>query len=448
MSTGIRIALVGSGPANLYVGLSLKKIAARVDVYDRLPTPYGLVRGGVAPDHQEVKNVLFKFQEFLSSETVTFRGGCDLRHLSLHRLQKAYHAVVLGYGASLDRQLFSDQDKDLDGLVTAGKIVGWYNGRPSRDCVEWKLPRTDSAIIIGHGNVALDISRILIQDYRKLQNSDITRHSLEDLKNNQIKNIHVVGRRGALEMAFSSKELKQLEKIQDLRIVADQEYLKEIIKDNQDKLSKNRPLRRLLEFLYSNLDKKDYKKTIYFHFKKSPAKILKCGNQVKGVVFEKNIVKDGKAIGTGEFETIKGGLVATAIGYKGERVDSDVPWDHQRNLVPNVHGRALGPNGVIPGLYVAGWLKDGPVGTIATTHMSAMQTGACILEDYLKLKETNQPTMEVEELLRESGVQPISWKGWEKIDSFEIESGQKVGKIREKIVSIDEMYSAANSKCP
>lgn len=431
---------MGAGPANLYVGISLKKVNCLIDVYDILPVPYGLVRAGVAPDHQDVKNVTNKFKEFL--EKTTFRGGCDLGKLSLKRLLNSYHGVVLGYGCLKDRESY------LDGAVPSGKIVGWYNGRPSKECTQWKLPDTSTVIIIGHGNVGLDIARILLKDYRELQNSDITSHSLNCLKNSNIKEIHIVGRRGAMEMACSLKELKQLKEIQGLRIVIDQEYINEILIENKEKLEKNRPKRRLLEFLSKNSNDTDSGKTIYFHFRKSPTRILKEKDQVTGVVFEKNQVKDGIATGTGEFETINGGLVVTAIGYKGERVDPDIPWDYKRNIVPNMHGRVLGTNGVIPGLYVAGWLKDGPVGTIATTHMSAKQTGACILEDYLKLGETNQPTIEVEELLRQSNLKPISWKGWEKIDKFEIESGQKAGKIREKIVSIDQMCSVANSKCP
>jgi adrenodoxin-NADP+ reductase len=428
----LRIALVGAGPANLYVGMSLQKLKVKIDVYDRLPAPYGLVRGGVAPDHQDVKKVVNKFKEFLGKSS--FRGGVNLQKLTLNRLMKTYHGVVLGYGCSKDR-------KGLDGAVPSGTIVGWYNGKPSLKYSNWKLPDTNSVIIIGHGNVGLDIARILLKDTRKLENSDITSYSLNCLKNSNIKEIHIIGRRGAMESAFSLKELKQLKEIQDTRIVVDQEYIIEILKENQDKLANDRPKRRMLEWLAAQNSNRDYKKTIYFHFRKSPEKIVYRKEQVTGVLFEKRQVKDGLATGTGEFETIQGGLVVTAIGYEGERVDPDIPWDFRKNIVPNIHGRVLGKNGVIPGLYVAGWLKDGPVGTIATTHMSAMQTGACILEDYLKLGETNQPTMEVDELLRQSGVQPISWNGWEKIDKFEIESGQKVGKIREKIVSIDKMYS-------
>ena len=185
----------------------------------------------------------------------------------------------------------------------------------------------------------------------------------------------------------------------------------------------------------------EFSKKLYFYFQRSPFQILSDKeNRVVGIKFEKNIIKDGRAVGTGEFETINGDMVITAIGSRGERVDPDIPWDSQRCIVPNDKGRVIGTRG----LYVSGWIKTGPVGTIATTLMSSLETAHSIIEDKDFL-ENNHPSTTIEELLKATGIKPISYKGWHKIDLKEIESGQKANKIREKLVTMDEMYSVANS---
>ena len=245
--------------------------------------------------------------------------------------------------------------------------------------------------------------------------------------------------------AFTTKELRDLTKM-DLGICGDQEYLKNLIFQNSENLKEDIPKKRLLNLLCDNMNTKpNSSRKCHFVFEKSPTRLtLDENNEISGIVFENNKIKDGQAVGLNTFETINAGLVIAAIGYKGECVDPNIPWSNKLSRIPNSFGRILGPQGIIPALYVSGWLKTGPIGNIASTLISSLETAHSISEDK-ELLDKNDPVSSIEDILCKAGKNLISSQGWKKIDAYEIESGKELGKIREKLVNIEDIYRISNS---
>nr|XP_020858221.1 NADPH:adrenodoxin oxidoreductase, mitochondrial isoform X2 [Phascolarctos cinereus] len=385
------ICVVGSGPAGFYTAQHLLKHhpQAQVDIYEKQLVPFGLVRFGVAPDHPEVKNVINTFTQTAYSPRCAFRGNVTVgRDVSVSELQEAYHAVVLSYGAE-DHRTLGIPGEELPGVISARDFVGWYNGLPENRKLAPNL-NCDTALILGQGNVALDVARILLTPTELLEKTDITAEALKVLKQSQVQRVWIVGRRGPLQAAFTIKELREMINLpgsQPLLDPTDFSGLEELIKEAP------RPRKRLLELLVRTALKPPEAKgadrraetprTWGLRFLRSPQKVLASpdGGRVAGIRLDvmrlEGSGENAQAVPTGAVEDVPCGLVLSSVGYKSHPIDPTVPFDPKLGIIPNSEGRVLGA----PGLYCSGWVKRGPTGVIATTMNDSFLTGQALLQD-------------------------------------------------------------------
>ncbi|KAK9131794.1 hypothetical protein Scep_011322 [Stephania cephalantha] len=465
-SQPLRVCVVGSGPAGFYSAEKLLKSqqVAEVDIIDRLPTPFGLVRSGVAPDHPETKIVVNQFSRVASNERCSFFGNVRVgTSISLSELRQLYHVVLLAYGAESDRVL-GVPGEDLDGIRSAREFVWWYNGHPDYSNLDPDLKSIDTAVVLGQGNVALDVARILLRSTTDLAKTDIADHALRSLQESSIRKVYLVGRRGPVQAAFTAKELREILGLKDVYIQIQEADLLKSPADEEE-LKSSRIQKRVYELLSKAASSSDShpspgQRELHFVFLRRPEMFLhseRSDGKVTGVRCEKTILKangeSGKqyAIGTGEFEDLECGLVLKSIGYKSVPVDG-LPFDPHKGVVPNIRGRVLGNASTDPaiiekGLYVVGWLKRGPTGIIATNLYCAEETVASILEDLDKgLLTPTAPTPGREglvQLLDSKNVRFVSFDGWEKIDAEEKSMGSLKNKPREKITKWEELLKAA-----
>ncbi|XP_014328219.1 NADPH:adrenodoxin oxidoreductase, mitochondrial [Xiphophorus maculatus] len=454
-----KVCIVGSGPAGFYTAQHLIKARqdVEVDIYERLPVPFGLVRFGVAPDHPEVKNVINTFTQTAKNSRCSFYGNVNVgKDVTVCELQGAYHAVVLSYGAEGNRRI-GVPGEDLPGVYSAKDFVGWYNGLPS--CRELKPDLScETAVILGQGNVALDVARILLSPSDILKKTDITQPALEALAESRVRKVLIVGRRGPMQVACTIKELREMVNLPGTRpemVTADFEGVSEALKDVP------RPRKRLTELLLKMaLDapgdkelerRRNAAKVWGFLFYRSPTEILAdpgC-SRTAGIRLAVNRLEGSgdaaRAVLTGEVEDVSCGLVISSIGYKSLPIDPAVPFDSRRAVVPNSVGRVH----QAAGLYCSGWLKTGPTGVIATTMNNSFDTARSLLEDMdsgaLDVSAAKPGSQAVSSLLEERGVKPVTFSDWEKIDSLETRRGEARGKPREKLLSVEEMLKAARS---
>ena len=429
-----RVAVVGAGPAGLYTADELlKHPEISVDVYDRLPTPYGLVRAGVAPDHQHTKQVatlfgrierLPGFRYFLGVEV-----GRDLRH---EDLAAQYHAVVHAVGAASDRAL-GIRGEDLLGSCSATDVVGWYNGHPEHQDLALPLDH-ERAVVVGNGNVALDVARILTADPAALDRTDIAALPLTALHRSAVREVVVLGRRGPAQAAFTVPELIGLAGLTDVDVVVDAQGA-DLAGDSQRE--------RLIADLAAR-PRDGSRRTIVLRFLTSPVEVLEGpGGRVAGVrVARTTLETDGhgvaRAVPTGETEVISAGLVLRSVGYHGLPV-RDLPYDAATGTVPNDRGR------VRPGVYVAGWVKRGPTGFIGTNKTCAEETVSRILDD-LDSGAVGDPVgtpESIEQVVRGRCPDVVDLAGWLAIDAEERRRGAARGRPRVKIVDRDELLRVA-----
>lgn len=432
---------------------------AEVDILDRLPTPFGLVRSGVAPDHPETKIVMNQFTRVAKNDRCMFLGNVNLgSSVSLKELRDLYHVVVLAYGAESDRSL-GVPGEDLEGIYSAREFVWWYNGHPDCRNLAPNLQSTDTAVILGQGNVALDVARILLRPTAELGTTDIASHALTDLEKSSIRKVYLVGRRGPVQAACTAKELREILGIKDLYInIQDADLQKSTV--DEEEMRTSRIKKRVYELLCKAATSRPVspaagQQELHFVFFRKPDRFLESENRnghVAAVHFEKTTLKvdSGRqvAVGTGEYEDIECGLVLKSIGYKSVPVDG-LPFDPYRGVVPNSRGRVLqttsGDPVFIEGLYVCGWLKRGPTGIIATNLYCAEETVASIMEDLAQgsLASTAsfpKPGREgLLELLDDRKLTVLPFSAWEKIDSEEKKLGSLKHKPREKLSSWQEL---------
>ncbi|XP_077228730.1 pyridine nucleotide-disulfide oxidoreductase family protein [Tasmannia lanceolata] len=462
----LHVCVVGSGPAGFYTAEKMLKAhkAAEIDIIDRLPTPFGLVRSGVAPDHPETKIVINQFSRVASAARCSFFGNVSLgTSISLNELRNIYDVVVLAYGAESDRVL-GVSGEELAGIYSAREFVWWYNGHPDYRNLSPDLKSTDTAIILGQGNVALDVARILLRPIAELATTDIANHALASLKESSIRKVLLVGRRGPVQAACTAKELREILGIKDLLVhIQETDLLKSPA--DEEELKNSRTQRRVYELLTKAATSQELHPTstqreLHFVFFRRPESFLHdSSSNISGVRFEKTYLKEddasGKqlAIGTGQFEDHKCGLVLKSIGYKSVPVDG-LPFDNRRGMVPNIRGRVLrdSPDNAIPdqGLYVTGWLKRGPTGIIATNLYCAEETVVSITEDLKQgiLTSTSSPNKRGREgllqLLDSKNIRYVPFSGWEKIDLKEKSEGSLLNKPRAKITTWEELLKVAN----
>ncbi|KAA8523135.1 hypothetical protein F0562_009558 [Nyssa sinensis] len=373
---------------------------AEVDIIDRLPTPFGLVRSGVAPDHPETKIVTNQFSRVPQNERCSFFGNVSIgSSVSLSELREMYHVVVLAYGAESDR-ILGIPGEDLAGTHSAREFVWWYNGHPDCRNLAPDLKSTDTAVILGQGNVALDVARILLRPTMELATTDISSHALGALEESRIRKVYLVGRRGPVQAACTAKELREVLGIKDLYIhIQEADLLK--TPTDEEELKNSRIQRRVYELLSKaavsgHSHPSSGQRELHFVFFRKPDRFIDSDDRsghIAGVRVEKTMLKEsagaGKqiAVGTGQFEDLECGLVLKSIGYKSIPVDG-LPFDHHKGIVPNARGRVLSNTSDLTqleeGLYVCGWLKRGPTGIIATNLYCAEETIASINEDIEK----------------------------------------------------------------
>ncbi|CEP11215.1 hypothetical protein [Parasitella parasitica] len=450
-----KLAIVGSGPAGFYTAHRLLKEwpNTQIDMFDSLPVPHGLVRFGVAPDHPEVKNVMTTFDKVAQDDRFRFLGNVPVgaNSISIKDLQDNFDAVLLSYGASEDRKM-GIPGEDTFGVESARSFVGWYNGHPSYRDLKLALNDTDTAVVVGQGNVALDIARILLCPIDELRKTDITEYALEALSKSRIKHVHVVGRRGPVQVSFTSKELREQMSLPGVEFKADMDFIKREIQESQSLISKNRPLKRLMGLLEKGSTACNAEKSWAAQFLRSPVEILAKNDRVHGIKYEINRLEGPlekpRAVGTGEFESQECGMVFTSIGYKSVPIEG-VPFDERQGRVPNVYGKIMQGDNELAGMYTAGWLKRGPTGVIVSTMADAYETADTIVQDLKNGKEmlgnmesSPKPGAEgLEPLMKERHIQPVSYADWKKIEAAEFAIGKKLGKPREKFSRIQDMLA-------
>ncbi|KAL4120621.1 hypothetical protein QTP88_013280 [Uroleucon formosanum] len=425
---GFQVGIVGAGPAGFYCAQQLlKKIpGCQIDIYERLPVPFGLVRYGVAPDHPEVKNVINTFTKTASNENVRFIGNVSLGcHITLAQLKHSYNAVVLAYGADEDRKL-NIAGENVSNVVSATKFIGWYNGLPADKNIKVDL-NVEHAVIIGQGNVALDVARILLTPVDELRKTDITEYSLEALTQSKVKKVTLVGRRGPLQVAFTIKELREMLKLPGVSTHFFEDQMNDIDKVINDL---PRPRKRLIQLMHDASQKTEIRNKLFnILFLRTPISILGT-SKIEGIELAVNHLEGERAVVTNEKYTLKCELAFRSIGYRSVQVDPDIPFDKMSSTVPQSTG-----------VYSVGWLSSGPVGVILSTMSNAFQAATLIGEHYDKglLGERKPGYDYISKVLEDIGIITVDWNGWMKIDKVEVERGIKHGKPREKIVDVDEM---------
>src|ERR1700729_1630540 len=466
----IRIVVVGSGPAGFYAAGHLLKAAdgnIEVDMLERLPTPWGLVRSDVAPDHPKIKSVTRVYEKTAAHPRFRYFGNVTFgEHVSREELLEHYHAIVYATGSPSDRPL-GIPGEDLPGSHAATEFVGWYNGHPDHTDLEVDLLRAQRAVVVGNGNVAIDVARMLVLAPSELEPTDTADHALEVLAASQVSEVVVVGRRGPAQAAFTNPELLELGELADADVIVDAEELERALAvedPNMDPTSQ-RNVSVLRD--YAQRAPTGKSKRVILRFLLSPTELIGDGNGVRTVVMARNALQatdDGRlrAEPTGETEDIDAGLVMRAIGYRGIALPG-VPFDDRSATIPNEGGRVVTFDGalagtseaassrVLPGEYAVGWIKRGPSGVIGTNKKDAQQTVDALLEDLAADKHLDpaEPDSDaVERLLAERVPALVTYEGWSQIDRHEQALGEPHGRPRVKLTRIDELLRVAAGEHP
>jgi ferredoxin--NADP+ reductase len=452
MSASIRVAVVGSGPAGFYAAGALLASAepqCDVDVFERLPTPWGLVRLGVAPDHPKIKSVSRAFEKIAQRPGFRFFGnvevGRDLRHDDLTQL---YDAVIYSFGAQADRRM-GIPGEDLPGSWPATEFVAWYNGHPDYQRMPFDLSGS-RAVVVGNGNVAVDVARMLALTEEELAATDTADEAIAAILGSGIEEILVLGRRGPAQAAFTTPELIELTELAGADLVVDPADL-ELDPASAAALQDDTALaRRNVEVLREVVvtAPAGRPKTVRLRFCASPVAIL-GEERVEAVEVVRNeLVADAggriRAVPTEEREVIPCGIVLRSVGYRGTAMP-DVPFDEERATIRNDGGRVLGDDGApLPGVYCSGWIKRGPSGVIGTNKKDATETVELLLEDAAAgLLPSRTAAGDVDELLAARGVVPVTYAGWQAIDAAECARGEEQGRPRVKLCTWDELLATA-----
>jgi ferredoxin--NADP+ reductase len=459
----LRVAIVGSGPAGFYAAEHLLKqedAAVEVDVFDRLPTPFGLVRAGVAPDHPKIKSVIRVYEKTAARDGFRFFGNVEIgRDLSATELAERYHAVIYAYGTPTDRHL-GIPGEGLPGSHAATAFVAWYNAHPDFADLEFDLS-CERAVVIGNGNVATDVARMLALTREELEATDTADHAIEALGASNVREVLILGRRGPAQAAFTNPEVRELGEMQDADIDVDpaEVDLDELSRDYLESDEANITVRKNVEIFteFSGREGEGKRRRIVLRFLRSPVEIQGDGRVERLVVARNELYRDDsgaiRARDSGERETVECGLVFRSIGYKGIGLDG-VPFDQRRGVIPNEGGRVIDPESgeQAPGHYAVGWIKRGPSGVIGTNKKDASETVENLIAD-LKAGRVPGPELAGEraaivELLAERRPDAVTYQGWEAIDGVEQERGKPLGRPRVKFIRIDEMIEAARAGAP
>ena len=428
------IAIIGSGPAGYYTAEGCRKVfgdSARIDIVDRMPVPFGLIRTGVAPDHQSIKAVSRRFEAVALSDSVRFGGNISVgRDVEIDELLALYDAVVLATGAPDDRPLGIPGD-DLPGVVGSAAFVGWYNGHPDQAGLAPPLGGP-GAVVVGNGNVALDVARILAKSQEEFGGSDIAGHALGELERASIDTVTLLGRRGPHQIAMTPKELGELGHLARATPIVDPDDLPPVEVDAALDPGLRKSVAHLRDFAAAGDGGKPIR--IVFDFFARPIGIEGDGRVERVVVERTALDSDGQARGTGQSYAVPAALVVSCIGYRTPPIPG-VPYDEARGRFANVDGR------IAPGMYAVGWARRGPTGTIGTNRPDGFTIAELIAADIGEGKG-GAGRDGLDALLATRGVDVITFSDWQRIDAAEV-ARARLGSPREKFVSVGDMIGAA-----
>jgi ferredoxin--NADP+ reductase len=434
--TQYRVAIIGAGPAGYFAAQALQNsqnedLRFSIHMIEKLPTPWGLVRSGVAPDHPKIKTVSKVFEKIATTEGFELFCNVELgKDVSLAELESNYDAVVIATGSSRGKKL-GIPGEDLAGSFSAAEFVPWYNAHP--DFVDVNIDLScDTAVVIGAGNVAMDVARMLALEPKELDPTDTAEHALEKLHSSSIRKVHICGRRGPEHAAFTSPELRELPKLEHTNVHIDIHQIHEAKTRTESHGEVPKDVKSNLDAmqLIAEAEKKGHARSMYFHFLSTPVEI-KGDKRVEEVVFGINEVKDGKVVATGENFSIKCGLVISAIGYESEEISGLV---YEKGRVANEDGRVKGRN-----IYVVGWAKRGPSGVIGTNKSDSSDVMKLLVEDLT----TPKTGKSLSEMLATKGTVHISQGQWELINQAEVAAGEPLGKPRVKFTDRNKMLGFA-----
>lgn len=450
----LRVAIIGSGPAAFYAADSLLKranLAVEVDMFERLPTPFGLVRGGVAPDHQKIKSVTKAYDRTASDPRFRFYGNVEFgTHLTLADLKQFYHQIIFATGAQTDRTM-GIPGEDLQGSHAATEFVAWYNGHPDYRHLEFDLSQ-ERVAIVGVGNVAMDVARILCRTPEELAKTDIADYALEALRHSRVKEVYVLGRRGPAQAAFTNPEIREMGQLKDCDVwVPPEEAELDLLSQEDLATSPDRATQTNVEILqeYAKNRWTGKSRRMIFRFLVSPIELygnesgrVKCMKLVKNELYrtEAGTLRPRP---TGQYEELPVGLVFRSIGYRGVPLPG-VPFHERWGVIPNQAGRVTDPgsNEPIPGLYTTGWIKRGPSGVIGTNKPDAVETVNSMLEDAaagLTLTPSQPGADEARAFIASRQPRYVTYEDWKKLDQLEVERGQAMGRPRLKFTDAEEM---------
>jgi ferredoxin--NADP+ reductase len=430
----LRVAVVGSGPAGFYAAGALlgADIPVEVDMIERLPTPWGLVRLGVAPDHPKIKSVSRAFERIAAQPGFRFVGNVEIgKHVHHGDLGDLYDAVVYAVGAQSDRRM-GIPGEGLPGSWAATELVAWYNGHPDFQHLEFDLSGK-RAVVIGNGNVAVDVARMLALTPDELAPTDTTDAAIDAIANSGIEEIVMVGRRGPAQAAFTTPELIELGELAGADVIVDAADLEGAEPTDTNSERNLEVLRK-----YAAREPEGKPKRLVLRFFRSPVEIVGT-ERVEAIELVRNTLDaEQRAVPTGERETLETGVVFRSVGYRGVALP-EVPFDERTGTIPNDRGR------VAPGVYAAGWIKRGPSGVIGTNKKDATETVELLLEDLRDAPRKGKAAEDVDALLLERGTRPVLYEGWTSIDERERAAGEKLGRPRLKLCTWDELLEAAEN---
>jgi len=450
----LRVAIVGAGPSGFYTAAALlaaRDVSVEIDLIDRLPAPYGLVRYGVAPDHPKIKEVVRVFERVALDPRVRYLGNVGYgRDLALADLRRHYDQVVFAVGGPSDRRL-GVPGEELAGSHSSTAFVAWYSRHP--DFLDLPVDLgCAAAAVVGVGNVAVDVARILARDPGELAKTDISDDALARLRASAVRDVHVLARRGPVQAKCSPAELKEMAQLAGVDLVVDPAEL-ELDAASAAELAADREAQKNLEILRELAAKgaTGAPRRIHLRFKVSPVALVGEQGSVSALRLERNRLVPGKwgvaAEGTGVVEELPVGLVVRAVGYRSLPL-AEVPFDEKRAIVPNERGRVVDPatGAAVPGLYVTGWVKRGPTGLIGSNKPDGAETAAAMLEDLPATAAAQEGSPDgVDRLLAERGVRCVDFAQWRRLDQLEVERGRAQGRPRIKLGSVAEMLAALDA---
>lgn len=449
-SDPLRVAIIGAGPAGFYAAeqlLRTEDVPVRVDLYDRLPTPHGLVRAGVAPDHEKIRNVTRKFEATAERPGFRFFGNVDIgNHLSVSDLRANYHMVLFTTGAQVDRLLNVDGE-DIPRCHSATEFVAWYNGHPDYADLEFDLSQK-SVVVIGVGNVAVDVARILCRTREELATTDIADYALDALSASNIEQVYMVGRRGPAQAAFTNPEVKELGQMEAaVPIVYDEELQLDALSKAALETNPDRLVLKKLEILESfPRIAVPGKRELHIRFLLSPTRFA-AGEDgaLTAIEFVRNTLVEGRggrlsASPTDEKLVIDAGLAFKSVGYRGVPIP-EVPFNESWGVIANEGGRVMDGDSVVPGVYAAGWIKRGATGVIGTNKACAAETVEAMLVDVQedRVPDAANNADAIVDVIKERQPYYFTFEDWKRLDAFETQRGEAQGRPRVKLTSRAEM---------